>query len=45
MNPLVGKYFQHYKGKFYYVLNISTHTETNEILVNYIILLVVGRDP
>ena len=36
MNQLIDKYFQHYKGKFYYVLNISTHTETNEKLVNHV---------
>ena len=36
MNSLVGKYFLHYKGKYYYVLNISIHTESNEKLVNYI---------
>jgi len=36
MNSLRGKYFKHYKGGDYYVLNISTHTETNEKLVNYI---------
>ena len=36
MNSLIGKYFKHYKGKHYYVLNVSTHTESNEKLVNYI---------
>jgi len=36
MSALVGKFFRHYKGKYYYVYNISTHTETNEKLVNYI---------
>jgi hypothetical protein len=36
MNTIVNKYFRHHKNKYYYVLNISTHTETNEKLVNYI---------
>lgn len=33
MNTLVNK---HYKNKYYNVLNISTRTETNEKLINYI---------
>lgn len=38
MSLLTNKFFRHYKGGIYYVLNLSTHTETNEILVNYISL-------
>ena len=38
MSLLTGKFFRHYKGGIYYVLNLSIHTETNEILVNYISL-------
>jgi hypothetical protein len=30
-----GKIFEHYKGSRYQILNISTHTETEEILVIY----------
>jgi len=36
MNTLVNKYFKHYKNKYYNVLNISTRTETNQKLANYI---------
>lgn len=32
---LIGRYFRHYKGATYKVLNIATHTETNEKLVIY----------
>jgi len=35
---LVGKFFKHYKGNNYYVFNISTHTETQTQMVNYISL-------
>jgi hypothetical protein len=27
--------FRHYKGATYYVCNLSEHTETNELFVNY----------
>ena len=36
MSLIAGKFFRHYKGKYYFVLNISTHTETKEQFVNYI---------
>lgn len=32
---IVNKFFRHYKGNYYYVMNISLHTETLEELVNY----------
>lgn len=32
----MGKVFRHRKGKYYYVLGISTHTETENSLVNYV---------
>lgn len=32
---IVGKWYKHYKGTFYKVVSISTHTETGEELVNY----------
>lgn len=31
----IGKVYKHYKGNKYIVLNIGTHTETNEKLVVY----------
>jgi hypothetical protein len=31
-----NKYFKHYKGNWYYVVDIGTHTETNEKYVCYI---------
>lgn len=36
MSSLVGKFFQHYKKKNYYVFNVSIHTETQTQMVNYI---------
>jgi len=33
--PEPGKIYRHYKGGLYRVLHLSTHTETEEILVNY----------
>lgn len=33
--PKPGGIYRHYKGGLYQVLHLSTHTETNEILVNY----------
>lgn len=33
--PEIGKYYRHYKGGLYKVLHLSTHTENNEVLVNY----------
>lgn len=36
MSNLVNKFFQHRNGKYYYVLNVSKHTESMENLVNYI---------
>ncbi len=33
-----GKFYAHYKGKHYYVLGLSTHTETVEEMVHYISL-------
>lgn len=38
MTSIVGKFFKHYKGNSYFVINISKHTETEEYLVNYISL-------
>ncbi len=34
MALLIGKY-QHYKGQFYQVEGVATHTETQELLVVY----------
>lgn len=33
--PIPGKCYQHYKGGYYEFLFMTTHTETNEILVIY----------
>lgn len=33
--PNPGGIYQHYKGGLYEVLFLSTHTETDEVLVNY----------
>jgi hypothetical protein len=33
--PVIGGLYQHYKGPFYRVVNIATHTETNDKLVIY----------
>jgi hypothetical protein len=33
--PIPGGIYRHYKGGLYQVLNLSKHTETDEILVNY----------
>ena len=35
MSSIIGKFFRHYKGNYYYVKNISLHSETLEELVNY----------
>jgi hypothetical protein len=35
MNIILGGYYRHFKGKLYKVLEIATHTETNEDLVIY----------
>jgi len=35
---IAKKYFQHRNGNYYYVLNTSIHTETQERLVNYMML-------
>jgi len=35
MEAKVGKIYQHYKGKKYFVSNIVKHTETKEELVVY----------
>jgi hypothetical protein len=35
---LVNKFFQHRNGNYYYVLHLSTHTETGQKLVNYMSL-------
>ena len=31
----VQRPYRHFKGKLYYVHNIVTHTETEEVLVSY----------
>jgi hypothetical protein len=33
--PKVGRFYKHYKGGTYKVLNLAKHTETNEGLVIY----------
>jgi hypothetical protein len=33
--PNPGSIYEHYKGGLYRVLFLSTHTETQEVLVNY----------
>jgi hypothetical protein len=38
MASIVGKFFKHYKCNKYYVINLSRHTETMELQVNYISL-------
>jgi hypothetical protein len=38
LRHLPGTFARHYKGGHYYVLDISTHTETGEELINYISL-------
>lgn len=45
MTHLLGKYFQHYKGDYYYVQSISIHTETEEVLVNYASLYGTDKYP
>ena len=35
MDVIIGGYYRHFKGKLYKVLDIATHTETNEQLVIY----------
>lgn len=32
---IVGRKYEHYKGGMYKVINIATHTETEELLVIY----------
>lgn len=34
-SKIINKFFKHRNGNFYYVINISKHTETEETLVNY----------
>jgi hypothetical protein len=43
MASLVGKFFRHYKGKYYYVNSVSIHTESEEKLVNYYSLYANGK--
>jgi len=45
MSNLVGKFFQHYKRKNYYVFNVSIHTETQAQMVNYISLYATDTYP
>lgn len=45
MASLVGKFFRHYKGQYYYVNNISIHTESEETLVNYYSLYATDKYP
>lgn len=33
--PVKTGFYQHYKGKFYQVIGVATHSETNESLVVY----------
>lgn len=33
--PLPNQIYKHYKGGTYQIISLSTHTETNEILVIY----------
>jgi hypothetical protein len=33
---VIGGTYQHYKGKYYKVLGIAKHSETNEDLVIYV---------
>lgn len=33
--PIPGEIYRHFRGKFYLVLSVSTHTETGEHLVTY----------
>lgn len=33
--PVIGSFYRHFKGKYYQILNIAKHTETEEILVIY----------
>jgi len=35
IKAIVGKKYEHYKGGIYRVINIATHTETEEVLVIY----------
>jgi hypothetical protein len=46
-NPIGRLFFipQHRNGNYYYVLNQSMHTETNEMLVNYISLYETSKFP
>ena len=34
-NIIVGKKYRHFKGNYYKVLNIATHSETGELFVVY----------
>lgn len=36
--PLAHELYRHYKGGEYMVLSVSTHTETKELMVNYVSL-------
>lgn len=42
---MINKFFKHRNGNFYYVINISKHTETEETLVNYYSLYATNGYP
>lgn len=43
MEVLVGRVYKHYKGNFYIVENIATHSETGEKMVIYRALYEEGK--
>lgn len=45
MSHLIGKFFRHYKGNYYYVQSCSIHTETEDVLVNYHSLYSTDKHP
>lgn len=44
-SKIVNRFFKHRNGNFYYVINTSKHTETNETLVNYYSLYATPNYP
>lgn len=41
MKQIAAGVYQHYKGKFYYVFGTRRHSETDEVLVEYIPLYII----
>jgi hypothetical protein len=35
MEPRAGEVYQHYKGNFYTIIGLGTHSETEELMVVY----------